>query len=198
MNEVSVTPASGIKQAYLVSLAMFVMGSSVRVPIMKQISPSIHVLFCADDLFRYIPLRPSALCALLPQIFKHIRLYGVFVGLRLKLGKLAFLVKGMREQRHVHVLRTFVIQVKQNVKYFGVLVGYVSNDQAYAPLIARAVHRAHYVRTLPLTHDEHTAVFQESVLPLLILPALATFPNDIVVRNWPMCIRWHYASTIGA
>ena len=108
------------------------------------------MLFYADDLFLCNPLPPSAVCALLPQIFEHMRIYGVFVGLRLNLGISAFLVKGMWEQRHLDALRTFGIQVKQKVKYLGVLVGHVSSEEAYAPLIARALHRAHYMCTLPL------------------------------------------------
>ena len=107
----------------------------------------------------------------------------MFVGLKLILGKSAFLVKGMWEQRHLDTLRTFGIQVKQKVQYVGVLVGRVSSEEAYAPLIARALHRAHYMRTLPLTHDECIALFLEWVLPLFIFPAWAYFPTDSVVAK---------------
>ena len=133
------------------------------------------MLFYADDLFLYIPVSPSVVCAILPQICDQLRVYGVYVGPRLNLGKSAFLIKGAWTPRHLEVPRSFGIQVKQKVKYLGVLVGHVSSEEAYAPLIARALHRAHYMRTLPLSHEEHIALFQEWILPLQIFPARAYF-----------------------
>ena len=143
MKELLVTQASGIRQGDPLSPAIFIIVCSVLLPMMKRISPSIHVLFYADDLFLYIPLPPSAVCALLPQTFEHMRIYGVPVGLRLNLGKSTFLVKGMWEQRHLDVLRTFCIQVKQNVYYLGVLVGRVSSEE-HRSLRARCIEHTTY------------------------------------------------------
>ena len=39
------------------------------------------------------------------------------------------------------------------------------------------------MRTLPLTHQERVALFQEWVLPLLIFPARAYFPTDAVISQ---------------
>ena len=71
--------------------------------------------------------------------------------------------------RHMAALQSFGIGVKNSVKYLGVLIGHVSSEEAYAPIIARAMHQAQFMRSLLLTHEEHIALFQEWVLPLIIV-----------------------------
>ena len=79
---------------------------------------------------------------------------------------------------HKHILASFGVPVKAKIKYLGTVLGHVSSEEAYAPTIARAMQRAEFMRTLPLTHQERVALFQEWVLPLLIFPARAYFPTD--------------------
>ena len=183
VKDISLTRASGIKHGDPLSPPIFVMTCSVLVSIMQQISRDIHVLFYADDLFLYRPQPPSTVCAVLPWIFEALQVYGVYLGLRMNLGKSAFLIKGTWTPRYLEALNSFGIHVNQKVRYLGVLVGHVSSDEAYAPLIARALHRAHFMRTLQLSHEERIALFQERVLPLLIFPARAYFPSDMVVAK---------------
>ena len=61
----------------------------------------------------------------------------------------------------MEVLQSFGIGVRDKVSYVGVLIGHVSSEDACAPIIARAMHRARFMRSLHLSHEEHIALFQE-------------------------------------
>ena len=151
---------------------------------LRAISPQIHVLFYADDLLLYIPLPPRPACALLPpSIFEQLRRFGLFVGLQLNLSKSAFLTKGTWPEQYVEVLSSLGISIKRKVKYPGILLGHVTSEETYAPVLARATLRAHFMSNLPLTQDERVALFQEWVLPLFIFPARGYFPTDHVVAK---------------
>ena len=183
VKDVAVSPQSGIKQGDPLSPAIFVMVCSVLVHALKAVSPHVRVLFYADDLLLYIPLPPKAVCKLLPLIFEHLHQFGIFVGLRLNLSKSAFLVKGVWPDAYRESLRSFGIEIKDRVKYLGILLGHVTSEEAYAPIMARASAKAHFMSHLQLTLDERVALFQEWVLPLFIFPARAYFPTDSVVAK---------------
>ena len=125
----------------------------------------------------YIPLPPPTVCKLLTHIFEAIRVYGLFVGLRINPGKSAFLLKGEWGEDHKRILASFGVPVKAKIRYLGIVLGHVSSEEAYVPTIARAMQRAEFMRTLPLTHQERVALFQEWVLPLLIFPGQGVFPD---------------------
>ena len=71
----------------------------------------------------------------------------------------------------------------------GILIGHVSSEEAFAPILARAANRAAFMRLLPLMFSEHIALFQEWVLPLFIFPARAYFPTDQVVAQLAVVYR---------
>ena len=183
VKDVLVHPHSGVKQGDPLSPAIFVMVSSVLVRKLQSLSPCIHILFYADDLLIYIPLPPPTVSKLLTHIFEAIRVYGLFVGLRINLGKSAFLLKGEWGEDHKRILASFGVPVKAKIRYLGIVLGHVSSEEAYTPTIARAMQRAEFMRTLPLTHHERVALFQEWVLPLLIFPARAYFPTHAVISQ---------------
>ena len=108
-----------------------------------------------------------------PPIFEQLRQFGLFVGLQLNLSKSAHLTKGT----FVTVLKSFGIDIKQKVKYLGILLGHVTSEEAYVPVLARATLRAHFMSNVPLMQDERVALFQEWVLPLFIFPARGYFPR---------------------
>ena len=122
VKNIAVPPQSGIKQGDPLSLAVFVMVCSVLI---HALSPHVHILFYADDLLLYIPLPPPhrPTCALLPPIFQHLRQFGIFVGLQINLSKSAFLTKGAWTDQWVTVLKSFGVEVKQKVKYLGIVLG---------------------------------------------------------------------------
>ena len=97
----------------------------------------------------------------------------MFVAMKLNLSKFAFLTKRCWTEAQVEI----------QLKYLGILLGHVTSEEAYAPTIAKATQRAHFLSHFDLTHDERVAVFQEWVLPLFIFPARANFPTDPVVTK---------------
>ena len=61
------------------------------------------------------------------------------MGLVMNLSKSAFLIKGVWNEDRKRTLAAFGIPIKDKVKYLGVLIGHVTPDEAYAPLLARAL-----------------------------------------------------------
>ena len=146
MPKVPLYPGSGIKEGDPLSPAIRVMVCSVLVPYLQHISPRIRVLFYADDLLVYIPLPLAQTFPLLSKVFDAIRVYGYAVGLKINLDKSAFLTKGIWQELELQRLSQFGVSVRQKVKYLGILLGHVSSDEAYAPVLARAAMRAACMR----------------------------------------------------
>ena len=66
------------------------------------------------------------------------------------------------------------------MKYLGNLFGDVPPDEAFAPHLSRALARAQFAATLPLTLSKRVHLLQEWILPLMIYPARAYFPTEDV------------------
>ena len=77
---------------------------------------------------------------------------------------------------------SFGISIKRKVKYLGILLDHVTSEEAYAPVLARATLRAHFMSNLPLTQDERVALFLW-VLPFFVFHARGYFPTDHVVAK---------------
>ena len=153
---------------------------SVLVPYLQHIH-TCHVLCARPVVVHPPPPPPAQTFPLLSKVFDAIRVYGYIVGLKINPDKSAFLTKGMWQEHDLHRLSQFGVCVRQKVKYLGILLGHVSSDEAYAPVIARAAMRAAFMLSLPLTFTERTTLLQEWVLPLFIFPARAYFPTATVV-----------------
>ena len=136
------------------------------------------MLFYADDLLIYIPLPPAQVIPLLDKVFDVIKVYGYNIGLKINLDKSAFLLKEFWHERLRERLRQFGVEVRTKVKYQGILIGHVSSQEAFAPILARTANRVFFMRLLRLTFSERIALFQEWVLPLFVFPARAYFPTD--------------------
>ena len=139
------------------------------------------MLFYAGDLL--ISLPPAQVIPLLDKVFDVIKVYGYNVGLKINLDKSAFLLKGFWDERLRERLRQFGVEVRTKVKYFGILIGHVSPEEAFAPILAGTASRAAFMRLVPLTFSKRIALFQEWVLPLFIFPARVYFPTNQVVAQ---------------
>ena len=177
---VQVKPGSGVRQGDPLSPAVFAMVCSVLIPQLQEVSPAIRALFYADDLMIYIPISPSLIIQLLPNIMQVLKTYTKFVGLHINEDKSAFLLKGFWSDNQRKRLTDRGIPIKAKVKYLGNLFGQVSAEEAYAPHLARAIVLAQFAAILPLTLPERAQVLQEWILPLLIYPARAYFPTEEV------------------
>ena len=105
------------------------------------------------------------------------------MGLQLNLSKSACLTKGTWPDQYVAVLSSFGTSIKRKLKYLGILLGHVTSEEAYAPVLARATLRAHFMNRLPPTREERVALSQEWVLPVFVFPARGYFPADEVVAK---------------
>ena len=121
---------------------------SILIHAIKAMSPHVHVLFYTDNLLLYIPLPLGVVCRLLAPIFEHLRIFGMFVGLKPNVSKSAFLTKGGWTEGQADILRSYGIVAKLRVKYLGFLLGHVTSEEAYAPVIARATRRAPFMNHL--------------------------------------------------
>ena len=64
----TVRPGSGVRQGDPLSPALFALVCSALVPMLQEVSPSIRILFCADDLLLYIPISPALVRPLITRI----------------------------------------------------------------------------------------------------------------------------------
>ena len=188
---------SAIKQGDPLSPASFVTVCSVLVPCLQRISPEIHVLFYADDLLLFIPLPLAHVFPLLSKVFDAIGIYGYIVGLKINLDKLAFLTNGKWQEHELHKLSLFGVIVRQKVKYLGIVLGHVSSDEAYAPVLARAAMRAAFMRSLPLMFTERNTLFREWVLPHFSSPPMRISPQTQWFRTWQQYIGRRSESVAG-
>ena len=95
------------------------------------------------------------------------------------------------------------IIVKPWVKYLGVLLGNVSGQEAYGPVIPKTMSRAKTLSTLPLGTEEKAHFFTTWVAPVLYLMARAHEPTDKVLSQLNLIQRvalglnsWHLMAGI--
>ena len=77
--------------------------------------------------------------------------FGRFSGLRVNASKTYALVKQSVGEPPTSIAG---FAIRESVRYLGLLLGHLAPAQAYGPVVAKMMLRAHYIATVPLTLRE--------------------------------------------
>ena len=105
----------------------------------------------------------------------ELSVYGYFSGLRINHHKTYALVKGRAPETVAG------IDVKKSLRYLGVQLGHLTEEQAYGTVLATMLLRARYISSLPLTLWEKASVLKIWVAPCVYLTAKVYYPSPSVV-----------------
>ena len=149
-----------------------------------------------------LPGRGPQQVADLRAVLYVLQVFGYFSGLRVNFSKTYAVVK-CSDPDAPRPATLAGLTVKEQLKYLGIQLGYVTTAGAYAPVVAKMLARARTLATLPLGMEERAYLFATWVAPVVYLTARAYAPMEHVVAQLNMVHRaaldinnWHLTMPI--
>ena len=118
------------------SPAILALLASAIIPMLQKLHVGLHV---TDDLIVYLSCSPEEAIAVVAATVHCLREFGVYIRLRMNVGKSKIILKGMRQQEDVECLE---LSVASKVAYLGVMITDVSPSDINAKAIATSFVRA--------------------------------------------------------
>ena len=171
------SPASGVRQGCPLSPSIFAMLISPLAQKLMSISDNVQVLLYADDL-----LIENAVYIFL-LVWGSVRAFSRYLGLHVNYKKSAVLLKGQWPEALKLQLLSTGLKFQDTYKYLGIEFGNVTSEQAFSPVLQKALGRAFAMQSWALSLPERVMLLKLWILPLLVYPACVAFPSPAVVNT---------------
>ena len=148
----------------------------------KSLKVELSILLYLDDILFCVPVCGVQHKKDLQAAMYRLCIFGYFSGPRVNLSKMYAVVKRQGEEAPMPKV-VVGCAVKPFVRYWGILLGNISVEQAYAPSISRMMQRARQMAALPLGLEEKAHLFSSWIAPMCYLPARAYRPTDHVLSQ---------------
>ena len=150
-------PRSGIKRGGLLSPLLFNVVTIFWIDDFQRIKCDSCIRFYADDILIRVPGCGSAEVEDLRALQCVLNIFGYLSGLRVNCAKTFGVVKCAAPRQHPGEVAD--ITVKPSLRYLGVLLGNVSDQEAYRPAIAKMMALAKTLATLPPRYGREVQPF---------------------------------------
>ena len=154
---VQLRPGSGIRQGVPLSPILLDVITVLLIYDIKSLKIQLTILLYTDDILFCVPGRGAAHQSDLRAALYRLNGFGYFSRLRVNPTK-TFAVVKVREGDTMPATVAGVT-VKEWVKYLGILLGNVSMEKAYAPVVAKMPTRARAVVSMSLSLEERAYLF---------------------------------------
>ena len=176
--DVVVRPGSGVRQGDPLSPPLFSLLTLALFYAIKRLHCQVEVLLYADDTPLMIRGSGSRAGADLRAVMYELSVYGYFSELRINHQKTYGVVKDSAGRAPKTVAG---IEVKKSLRYLGVQLRHLTEEQAYGTVLGKMLLRARYISTLPLMLGEKASVLKIWVAPCVYLTAKVYYPSPLVV-----------------
>ena len=165
-----IRPQSGVRQGCPLSPTLFAMLIFPIIRKLQGISDSISVLLYVDDLLIIIHHPPLTAAQHMLSIGQELDVFREHTGPTANLSKSAILLKGSWPVDLQATLAMPNIPIKYRYKYLGVIIGHVTSEAAYGPVLQKALGRAFSMQHSKLSLRERVELLKLWTLPLVVYP----------------------------
>ena len=176
--DITMVPELGIRQGDPLSPPIFALLTIFLVNQFRARCPGAQLMLYADDLLIWIPGGDEEAMEQAERAMRLLREFGRYSGPHVNPSKSFAVLKrvsGPLPERYVG------LEVRERVKYPGVLIGQVNAEQAYAGPMAKMKSRAALLKTLPLDLSERAGIYKIWVQPVVQLTAQVYKPSQKVL-----------------